>query len=151
MGLFDWVKKKPTAGALAELEVEYDKEELAGLNLKQVMDGHTAWKDKLQKVLGGAGTEQIDISVVSQDNQCTLGKWIHEEGKHFYGGLPEYAALREAHADFHLSVGEVLIKHRDGNQDHARQLFDTRFRKASNRNKVELVRLHTAAKRRLQN
>lgn len=147
MGLFDWFSKSVAGDETAKLEIEPEEEVLAGLNLKQVLDAHTAWKTKLQNALDGTSAENLDVAVVCQDDLCTLGKWLYGEGKNKYGQLPEYESTRVAHSEFHLCAGEVLMEHQDGNVDLAATLLKTKFRSASNRNQLELVRLFTVARR----
>ena len=50
--------------------------ELVGLNLKQALGAHQAWKGRLQKVLDGECNENLDIATVSQDTHC---KWNYSE------------------------------------------------------------------------
>lgn len=153
MGLFDWIKSGASSGngdsgGKQEAQALNDGlGELAGLNLRQVMDAHTAWKGRLQKVLDGTSDEDLDIATASEDCHCFLGKWIYSEGKKLYGNLSEYESLRTAHAKFHVCAGEVLTQHKLGNHAESANLLNTKFRSASNRNQLELVSLFTAAKR----
>lgn len=146
MPLFDWFKKA-IRGEESKLEFAPDEEHQSGLNLKQVLDAHTAWKNKLQNMLDGIHNEEMDVATISQDDQCVLGQWIYGEGKKLYGHLPEYESLRIAHANFHICAGEVLTEYQDGNSIHATQLLHTQLRTASNKNQLELVRLFTTTKR----
>ncbi|MEQ1488210.1 MAG: CZB domain-containing protein [Methylotenera sp.] len=147
MALFDWFKKSVAGDETVKLEIAPDEEELAGLNLKQVLDAHTAWKTRLQNALDGTSAESLDVAVVCQDNLCALGKWLYSEGKNKFSHLAEYESTRVAHSEFHLCAGEVLMEHQDGNADLAATLLRTKFRTASNRNQLELVRLFTVARR----
>jgi hypothetical protein len=146
MALLDWFNRALKGDYDTKLEFAPNEEKFSGLNLRQVLDAHTAWKSRLQQVLDGNSTEDMDVATVSQDDQCVLGKWIYGEGKHLYGHLPEYESLRVAHADFHLCSGEVLIAHQSGDFLKASQILHTQFRTTSNKNQLELVRLFHAAK-----
>lgn len=147
MGFFDRFSSKSVANQLpVKVTEDEDQGTLAGLNLKQVMDAHNAWKSKLQQVLDGVSSEQLDIATVSADCNCFLGKWIYGEGKTLYGRMREYEDVRKAHADFHLQAGEVLTQHLLGNHEESERILNTKFRSASNRNQLQLVRLFTAAK-----
>jgi hypothetical protein len=151
MGFFDRFNRFSSKSVASQLPGKTLQEEsqgtLAGLNLKQVMEAHNAWKSKLQQVLDGKSTEKLDIAMVSADCNCFLGKWIYGEGKTLYGHLREYEDVRQAHAEFHLHAGEVLTQHLLGNQEESERILNTKFRSASNRNQLQLVRLFTAAKR----
>lgn len=120
---------------------------LAGLILKQELDAHVAWKQKLQKLIESDDCENLDVVIASGDCYCTLGKWLYGKGKAFYGRMPEYEELRLSHANLHLCAGEVLTQHILGNSEEAKNLLKTKFKFASNKNKIELVRLFAAAKK----
>lgn len=126
--------------------IEVVDEDLHGLNLRQVLEAHQAWKGRLQKVLDGSSDEVFDVETVSQDCNCFLGKWIYSEGKKLYSHMPEYESVRHAHASFHECAGEVLTQHEMGNVVEAESLLKTKFRSASNKNQLELTRLFSAAK-----
>lgn len=148
MALMDWLRKKLTHDKIEAIAPASGTEEiLSGLDVKQVLDAHSAWKNRLQDALDGTSSEELDVSIISQDSFCALGKWIYSAGKDSYSHLPEYESLRSAHAHFHLCAGEVLTEHQDGNLASAAQLLKTKFRTASNKNQLELVRLFTAARR----
>jgi len=147
VGIFEIFGKGSAGNDEVKLKIAQDGEGmLSGLSLRQVMDAHSAWKGKLQKVLEGISDENFDIVKVSEDCHCFLGKWIYGEGK-VYSRMPEYESLRRAHANFHLCAGEVLTQHILGNSEESERLLKTKFRSTSNRNQLELVRLFTAAKR----
>jgi hypothetical protein len=58
--------------------------------------------------------------VISQDDQCVLGKWIHGVGRQRFGTDGVFQRLRKNHADFHLSAGKVLALARAGNEAESR-------------------------------
>jgi Chemoreceptor zinc-binding domain len=87
------------------------------------------------------------VAVISQDNLCTIGKWLYGEGKQLYAHLPEYEAMRQVHAELHTCAGQVLTEYQVGNADYADVLFKTKFRTVSNKNKMELTQLFRAANR----
>lgn len=148
MALFDWFGSKGAGDNSTESKAVAVEESLSGLNLKQVLEAHQAWKGRLQKVLDNTSDERFDLTAVSQDNHCFLGKWIYSEGKNLYGHLPEYETVRKAHVEFHVCAGEVLTQHKIGNEEKAQELLKTKFRSASNLNQMELTKLFGAAKTR---
>lgn len=146
MGLFDAFRKAPSSES-NQTELPASAEgELAGLSLKQALDAHSAWKERLIKIIEGTSDEKPDIAVVIQDNQCFLGKWLYSEGKSLYSHLPEYESLRAAHAEFHVCAGHVLEQHHLGNDVFADMILKTKFRTASNKNQMLLTRLFVVAK-----
>ena len=146
MSLLSWLGNGDEKNVSPAVSSEFADEQLSGLNLQQVLNAHTAWKTRLQLVLDGTSDEEFEIEEVSQDCNCFLGKWIYSEGKKQFGHLPEFEAARGAHADFHVSAGEVLFQHQIGNVEQAERLLKTKFRTASNKNQMELTRLFMVAK-----
>ncbi len=146
-GLFkNEVPKDEVPKDKATIQPELEIAELSGLNLAQVLKAHSDWKARLIQIIDGTSDETPDIAVVSQDNQCHLGKWLYSEGKTKYGHLPEYESARKVHAEFHLCAGAVLEQHNLGNDLEADLLLKTKFRSASSNNQMQLTRLFIAAK-----
>jgi Chemoreceptor zinc-binding domain len=128
------------------VQPEIANAELSGLNLAQVLKAHSDWKARLIKIIEGTSDERPDVAVVSQDNQCHLGKWLYSEGKALYGHLPEYESVRKVHAEFHVCAAAVLEQHNLGNDLEAELLLKTKFRSTSNNNQMQLTRLFIVAK-----
>lgn len=119
-----------------------EEKSLAKLNLNEMIEAHSSWTSRLKSVLGHTSDEQLDVSVVSQDNCCTLGKWIYGPAKKMHAHLPEWEALRLAHENFHLCAGEVLKAHQQGNAEVAATLLKGPLANASQLNKDALIKLH---------
>jgi methyl-accepting chemotaxis protein len=75
------------------------------MNLDNAVVKHGEWKLKLRHAI--TNKETLDAAVISKDNQCELGKWLHGEGKTQCHHLPSYAKVVAAHAAFHKEVGKV--------------------------------------------
>ncbi|MDD2777236.1 MAG: CZB domain-containing protein [Gallionella sp.] len=147
MGLMSWLKERLTGDQENELVVSEEENSLSGLNLKQVIDAHAGWKTRLENTLLGVSMEQLEVSVVAQDSVCSLGQWLYGAGKQQFGHLPEYEELRKTHANFHLSAGQVLVEHRNGQTAKAMALLKGEFRNLSDLIQLDLVKLFVAAKR----
>jgi len=146
MSLKSWLLKKLAGDDSAKLELSPEEEQLSGLNLQEVLGAHMAWKDKLTSTLNGTSEESYDVTSVSQDTLCVLGKWLYGPGKKDYAHIPEYEALRAIHAEFHLCAGEVLIEYGKGEVISADKILKGKFRDASNQIQLELVRLFSSVK-----
>jgi len=144
MSLLKWLNDK-LSGKSSELNISPNENTLTGLNLKDALAAHDAWKDKLNAELSGASKVPIDVTKIEHDNLCVLGKWLYGSGKDKYSHLPEYESARKAHTAFHLAAAEVVIAHQSGNTEKAGVLLKSNFRVASNNNQLELVRLFTVA------
>jgi diguanylate cyclase (GGDEF)-like protein/PAS domain S-box-containing protein len=119
-----------------------EEESLAKLSMNEMIDAHLAWSGRLKSVLDGTSTEQLDVSVVTQDNCCSLGKWIYGPAKKLHAHLPEWEDLRVAHGNFHLCAGEVLKAHQQGNSYAATILLKGPLAQASKNNNDALVKLY---------
>ena len=145
MGLLKWLEKKLAGDSSAKLTFDKGQEEFAGLNLKQVLDAHLAWNDRLTKYLDGTSEENLDVHQIAPDNLCILGKWIYGPGEKQFNQLTEFSDLRDTHKEFHLTAGQVLIEHNDGNRQVANQLLAGKFRALSSKIQLNLVRLYASA------
>ena len=58
---------------------------------------------------------------VAADNKCPLGPWIYGDGKK-HAALPEYGALKSAHAKFHTSAGDA-VRRADSGKDVTEELM----------------------------
>lgn len=148
MGVLLWLKRV-TAGEedIGSATFEPGEEHFHGLNMKEAIDAHVAWKARLAEQISGTGGEKLEIGVVASDDRCTLGKWIHTEGKKMYGGLPEFAELLRQHAQFHLNAGNVLLEaHRNGTEAACKILHGAEFRHASDTVQLGLVRLYAKSR-----
>ena len=73
--------------------------------LKDAVAAHMQWKTKLRMAV--RHNETLDVSVVSRDDRCALGQWLHGEGQQCWGKRPAFVELVRKHAQFHEQVGAV--------------------------------------------
>jgi Chemoreceptor zinc-binding domain len=146
MGLLDWLKKRNSGDTTAELTFDKGEGELAGLNLKQVIDAHMAWRGRLEAVMDGTSKEDLQYAQIAPDNLCILGKWLYGPGKVSFGNIPEYEALRTTHMTFHQTAGKILTDFHRGDKAGANKLLNGEFHILSARIQLELVRLYAAKK-----
>lgn len=97
----------------------------ADLDYDTVIAAHLQWKHKLRDYLDGRGAK-LDADVVSRDDKCALGCWIHGDrtraARH-----PGFEALKSAHANFHRCAGQVIRHHQAKNAEAADQLLNDEF------------------------
>ncbi|HHI75617.1 MAG TPA: hypothetical protein ENJ94_00445 [Gammaproteobacteria bacterium] len=120
--------------------------ESAGLHLRDVLEAHTAWKKRLERLLEEGDEGRIDLVTIADDRICELGRWLHGPGKGAYGRLPEYQEAVDAHAAFHKAAAEVVIEYKSGAHERAVELLRGKFREASNHNQMALVNLFMAGR-----
>lgn len=96
---------------------------LEGLSSREAIQAHQAWSQRLKQYIDGDSDEQLDADVVSCDDKCVLGKWIHGTALPKYGHLNEAGELRDHHAQFHKIAGNIIRLHHDGETNSADQFL----------------------------
>ena len=154
MGLMDWFKNlaagkpaeaPPPAPAPQHPSAPVQEEEglVAGLNFKTAIDAHMKWKVRLEKCMQNDNDEGLQVDLVSRDDQCPLGQWIHGIGGARFGNLREFQEMKMEHARFHLCAGDVLACCLAGDKEGAGQkLRSGEYTRASERVKLHLARLY---------
>jgi methyl-accepting chemotaxis protein len=66
---------------------------------------HNQWKVTLRNAI--SERLELDVSTISKDNCCDLGKWLHGEAKPKFGLLSDYVFCVSKHAAFHVEAGKV--------------------------------------------
>lgn len=146
MGLLSWLEKKLSGDNSAILTFEKHEEEFAGLNLRDVLNAHLAWNDRLKGFLEGTSNEQLDVNQIAPDNLCILGKWIYGPGQKQFGKLKEFSELRQTHNLFHKTAGQIVHEFKTGNSNTAANLLRSKFRPLSNQIQLNLISLYGKTK-----
>ncbi len=76
------------------------------MNFDDAIRAHGEWTDKLALYVRSPD-QSLDYELVSRDDQCALGKWIHGEGS-CHADLSEFRIMTEAHARFHRAAGDIV-------------------------------------------
>ena len=85
---------------------------------------HGAWKDRLKTAVD-TGKLEIPVATISADNQCAFGKWLY--GSTLSGvdkASPQYAEIKQLHADFHKVAGRIAQLATSGKKTEAQQMLD---------------------------
>lgn len=146
MTLINWISKKLSNTKDSSDNAQISKPS-SDITLEYILETHHILKEKLETEMNGHNNPPLNIGNISQDNLCSIGKWLYGEGKDLYGHLPEYESARKVHAELHLCAGEILTEHHLGNMEQAQQLLKTKFRNTSNKNQLEFARLFGAGKK----
>ncbi|MBS1873766.1 MAG: CZB domain-containing protein [Acidobacteria bacterium] len=77
------------------------------MNYDEMILAHASWKQKLQKAI--STREGVDAVAAGRDDQCSLGKWIHGEGRSLKGNQA-YEDLKSKHAKFHSCIPPILVQ-----------------------------------------
>lgn len=141
MKVLDWLRRKGSSGDMRLSFLEAG-ETFPGLDIKEAIDAHMAWRQRLEDVIRDKSREDLTVGDITADHLCVLGKWIHGPAKARYGHLSEYRELNQSHAAFHLLAGEILKEHRRGNGKSAQRLLRVGLHESSERLQHDIVRLH---------
>lgn len=145
MGLINWFKGKPSEQPV-ETAPQHEGAGLAGLNFMTAIDAHMKWKGRLERCLANDNDEKLQVEVVSRDDQCMLGKWIHGPGGQAFGHMPEFQEMKVEHANFHRCAGEVLNCCLAGDKQGASEKLKAGdYVRTSERVKLHLARLYVQA------
>ena len=100
-------------------------EQSGALQAKDAIAAHQLWKGRLLAVIDGKSSEQLDPTLVSRDDACALGKWIHHPATpHSH---PGFKRMQERHAAFHACAGQILREAQGGRADQARSLVESKL------------------------
>lgn len=102
-----------------------ENEQQAGINVKTAIDAHIRWRHRLENFVNGTSEEHLVREVVSADNQCILGKWIHGDGSRRFGHFDLFQELIAVHAQFHQYAGGVLNAALEGDHERAMGLLQS--------------------------
>ncbi|WP_260862089.1 CZB domain-containing protein [Citrobacter sp. Marseille-Q6884] len=107
-----WIKKR-IAGEDIPLGVPKERQNLNGLILEEAIAYHIAWRERWLTALREHRGSEFDVSQVSSDAVCQVGKWIYNEGASL-AKYPEYDHFRVLHAKFHQCAGKIVSLHQKG-------------------------------------
>lgn len=147
MSVLNWFKRVTTgdpAADLIEQPVTFGEgeEEFHGLNMREALDAHMRWTQRLEESLRGESEEELEPEIVASDCHCTLGKWLYGPAKQEFGDSADYDELRREHADFHRQAGAILQSVRSGEHDAAQNGLRL-LRRQSGVVQLALVRLYS--------
>jgi hypothetical protein len=112
------------------------------INIMDAINAHIRWKVRLEKYLDGSSEEKLDYEIVSRDDQCALGKWIHGSALRHLHDDEWLKILREDHAQFHLIAGKVVSNVQANNMDVAASLMKGEYLDASRKVVRALIELN---------
>ena len=126
MGLLDFFK---SFGSKAERDKAQQDlgNALTSLDIDVAIGAHQNWKDRLALYLDGNSTEDLRPEVICHDDRCDLGKWVHNNGKKFYGDEVVFQRLVGDHAAFHRAAGDVVGLYKNKGERDARRVLTSDF------------------------
>jgi methyl-accepting chemotaxis protein len=112
-------------------------------SLDDANTAHAKWKTRLIDYMNGRHKEPINHADAASDHKCDLGKWIYGEGKQ-HSHRKEYRDLKETHAHFHQSVGEIVGCIEERNIEKAKFLLGGEFSRKSKDTQIAIDQLSRA-------
>lgn len=102
------------------------------MDFSETIRAHAEWKMKFRHAI--TKKENLDVTTISADNCCALGKWLHGEAKMKFGKLKSYGDCVSRHAAFHKEAGKVAKTINEKKYDEAEAMIgnNTPFFSASN-------------------
>jgi hypothetical protein len=91
---------------------------------KAAIDAHVKWKERLHDAIAGSGQDELNMEMVSRDDQCVLGQWVNGIGGERFSALPAFQDVRAKHAHFHQCAGKVLALARVGRRQEAISMLE---------------------------
>lgn len=91
------------------------------MNFDDAITRHAEWRIKLRSAMHMK--QKLDVFVISKENNCELGKWLHGEGRRDASALPSYKACLDLHKAFHEEAGKIAVLINAGNYAEAEKLL----------------------------
>lgn len=150
MSILSWLKEVTAGSRTAFMErplkFAQGEQHFRGLDMREALDIHNAWTQRLEALIAGTSDEQPAIGTLASDNQCTLGEWIHGYAKRHFAGLAEYQELQRVHANFHLTAARIRNDLRNGTEGLSEDECLRQIRHKSGHVQLALVRLYSAVR-----
>lgn len=99
----------------------FDRTKGHAVDLDQAIAAHAEWKVKLRVAIQNRAA--IDAGLVSADDRCVLGQWLHGEARAKFGGKPAYVDCVAKHAAFHAAAGAVARRINAGDYEAASDML----------------------------
>lgn len=105
------------------------------------IDGHREWRQRIISYVEGNTAEPIDETVLTKDDHCELGQWIHGHGHKHFNNIPVFHEVKSDHAAFHHAAGKVIGTYRSHGAAAAKKALQADFDRCSMRVISALERL----------
>lgn len=112
-----------------------------GLDFATALAAHQAWRARLLDLLADPAREDApDPVTVGRDDCCSLGRWLHGEGKARFGVGPQFATLVAEHRAFHGTAADIVRRLQARKLEEASRLISGPFAEQSARIEALLSR-----------
>jgi hypothetical protein len=104
--------------------------QMASLDIDSAIGAHKAWKGRLEHVILGIASNNLNRESVCDDSQCLLGLWLYGRGKS-HSHWTHFDQLVRTHKVFHRAAGQIVASFHENRIDEAQALLDGEFQNAS--------------------
>jgi len=81
------------------------------------LGAHAQWKNRLMEAVN-KGESEWTVEKVKKDNECSFGQWLYNLPYEMKTG-DDYEKVKELHAEFHKTAGEILQMALSGKKEEA--------------------------------
>lgn len=117
------------------------------MDLNEAIQKHAQWKFRFHQAM--LEKQQMDAAGISKDNNCELGKWLHDEAKVLHKHCKAYAKCVAGHAAFHVEAGKVAVAVNAQRKEEAKRMLGagSAYTDVSKRVAVALIELQNEISR----
>jgi hypothetical protein len=125
---------QPQSKTINKDKYKFDNAQLVDLkdiDLDAVIATHRDWELQLSGYITQKPDTPISPKMIFLDNQCTLGKWLHDSGQMRFGSHQSFTMLVAQHRRFHFEAAKVIALANATKFVEASQRLDKNFAYAS--------------------
>lgn len=79
------------------------------MDLRDEIINHVEWMESVASLLGNEEVTDEKVQLLTQHDQCALGKWLDSEASKEFKALAVFESLVESHSAFHKLAGDLII------------------------------------------
>lgn len=100
------------------------------MDIDVIIHQHFQWKSLIESLFNDDYCNVLNPSMIAQDHDCDLGKWIHSQDSTPLSKNKTFQNLEKSHKKFHQCAARIVLDYQSGNIDDAEQLLP-RFNQTS--------------------
>lgn len=110
------------------------------MDLLSAKQNHFLWKLKFQAAI--KEHTELDVTTISSDNCCELGKWLYGDAKLKFGLMKSYTECLQTHTAFHIAAGKVAEMINEKRYEDAEKMLENDSAFAVSSRDVDLAIVH---------
>lgn len=85
-------------------------------DFNHMVQEETDYRAKLHAFINGLTDIKFTPESLARDNQCQLGRWLHDEGEKKFAKEVSFTELKLHHAMYHLYMARILVAFQQGDK-----------------------------------